>query len=157
MRQICKTLCIVAAAGLLLQSCASLPPRQPVHYPPRQPSTSPSPPIREHQPPTTKPVAVPTRPVKQQSIAAEFINQAERLMNEGKLDLAASTLERGLRVAPKDALLWSQLAEVKLQQKNYQQAETLAAKSNSLAGSTGAIVQRNSWIIREARKRSGGY
>ena len=77
-------------------------------------------------------------------------------MNEGRPDLAAATLERGLRAAPKDATLWSQLAEVKLQQQQYLQARSLAAKSNSLAGSNTTIVQKNHWIIEESLKRAAG-
>lgn len=154
MREFCKSLCICGiAASLLFQGCAAVPPRQPSHYPKQ-------PPVRQRQPPpVTEPVMVPSKPVepKRKTVAADFSSQAEKQIRQGKFDVAASTLERGLRLAPKDPLLWSQLAEVKLRQKDYQQAVTLAAKSNSLAGSDRALMQKNSLIIAEARKRGGGH
>lgn len=78
-------------------------------------------------------------------------------MRQGRLDLAAATLERGLRIAPKDAMLWSQLAEVKLQQQHYRQARTLAEKSTSLADGSPDIVEKNRRIIKESlRKAAAG-
>jgi Tfp pilus assembly protein PilF len=91
------------------------------------------------------------------TIAADFSREAAIQVSQGRLDLAAATLERGLRIAPKNAVLWSQLAEVKLQQHHYQQARSLAAKSNSLAGSYMDIVQKNQWIIEETRRRAGDH
>jgi len=96
-------------------------------------------------------------PKQTNAIAADFSRQAATQVNQGRLDLAAATLERGLRIAPKDARLWSQLAEVKLQQQHYRQARSLAAKSNSLAGNDTGLVPKNQWIIEEARRRSGGH
>lgn len=93
-------------------------------------------------------------PPRTDIIAAKFSSQAEQQASAGRLDLAAATLERGLRAAPKNARLWSQLAEIKLQQQQYQQASSLATKSNSMAGSNQAVLQKNYWIIEEARRKS---
>ncbi len=93
-------------------------------------------------------------PKKTDTIAADFSRQADKQLGQGRPDLAVATLERGMRAAPKSALLWSQLAEIKLEQKQYQQARALAAKSNSLAGSDTKIIQKNHWIIEEALKRA---
>jgi predicted Zn-dependent protease len=95
-------------------------------------------------------------PKETDTIATDFSRQAEKQMSQGRPDLAVATLERGMRAAPKSAMLWSQLAEIKLEQKQYQQARSLAAKSNSLAGSDTTIIQRNHWIIEEALKRAAG-
>jgi Flp pilus assembly protein TadD len=95
------------------------------------------------------------QPRQVESIAADFGLQAQKQQRQGDLDMAAATLERGLRLAPKDPFLWSQLAEVRLLQKNYQQARTLAAKSSSLAGSDRTIVNKNNWIINQALQQSG--
>lgn len=95
----------------------------------------------------TKPaVSLPKNP-----IVADLGNQADRFIREGRLDTAAQTLERGLRIAPKEPTLWSQLASVKLLQKLYQQAQSLAAKSNSLAGGNTSLIRKNKSIIRKAR------
>lgn len=134
--------------GLLVQGCASVPPAQRTHYPP--------PPVQEERLPTPRPATV-EQPRQVESIAADFSLQAQKQQRQGDLDMAAATLERGLRLAPKDPFLWSQLAEVRLLQKNYQQARTLAAKSSSLAGSDRTIVNKNNWIINQALQQSGAY
>ncbi|RUM37331.1 MAG: hypothetical protein DSY58_04040 [Desulfobulbus sp.] len=82
---------------------------------------------------------------------ANFSSQADRQMNQGKLKAAAQTLERGLRIAPKDALLWSKLARVRLLQRRYAQARSLATKSNSLARGNRALVRQNQQTIEQAR------
>ena len=85
-------------------------------------------------------------------IVKGIINQANQQMRNGELDAAAQTLERGLRIAPKEAFLWSQLAAVRLQQRHYEQAQSLAAKSSSLAKDNAALIHRNQVIIEEAKK-----
>ena len=73
-------------------------------------------------------------------------------MRNELLQAAAQTLERGLRIAPKNAYLWSQLADVRLRQKLYGQAISLASKSNNLAGGNKVIIRRNARIIEEAQR-----
>lgn len=141
-----KLIILGLGAGLLVQGCAGFPPAERTHYPP--------PPIQEERSPAPQPGMV-EQPRQRESIAADFGYKAEQQRRQGNLDMAAATLERGLRLAPKDPLLWSQLAEVRLQQKNYQQARTLAAKSNSLAGSNRTITNKNNWIIYQAMQQSG--
>ncbi|MBU0961987.1 MAG: tetratricopeptide repeat protein [Proteobacteria bacterium] len=129
MRTTCKLLALYLSSILLFQGCATYPP-PPVDY-------------------------LPPPPEQTNTVSADFIRQATAQIRQGRLDLAAATLERGLRIAPKDAMLWSQLAEVKLQQHQYQQARSLAEKSNSLAGSSRGIVQKNEQIIAEALIQAG--
>lgn len=147
---------LLLAVALLFQGCAAYYPSSPTHYPPppavvrKQPSKQSVPTIQKV--PSMKAPQTP----QQGSVAANFARQAAEKSRQGNHDLAASILERGLRIAPKDAMLWSQLAEVKMEQRQYQQARSLAAKSNSLAGANSAIVHKNHWIIQEAQKRTSG-
>ena len=142
------SLCLLSA--LLFQGCAvSPPPRQPVYYPPPPPA------VKKQPIPDVQPIKPPA-PKQPNAIAVSFSRQATEQNNQGRADLAVATLERGLRAAPKDAMLWSQLAELKLEQKEYQQARSLAAKSNSLAGTDTTIVQKNHWIIEESLRRAAG-
>ncbi len=87
------------------------------------------------------------------SIVKDISNQANQQMRNGNLDAAAQTLERGLRIAPKEAFLWSQLAAVRLQQRHYGQAQSLAAKSSSLAKDNTALIFKNQNIIEEAKQQ----
>jgi len=72
-----------------------------------------------------------------------------------KYTSAAATLERALRIAPRDAMLWQQLAAVRLRQKKWRLALNMAAKSNALAGE-GHALQRTNWqIMAEAYRALG--
>ncbi len=75
---------------------------------------------------------------------------ASRQIQNGMLGAAVQTLERGLRIAPKEAVLWSQLASVKLRQHQYEQARSFAAKSSSLTHNT-ALLHRNRVIVESAQ------
>lgn len=148
----CKLLTCCLLSTLFFYGCAPYRPQQPVYYPP--------PPPKVYKPTLPEAVPVPESapgrqtPRQTNPIAADFSRQADEQVRQGRSDLAAATLERGLRIAPKEAMLWSQLAEIKLQQQQYLQARSLAAKSNSLAGSDTTIVEKNHWIITQALKKA---
>lgn len=86
---------------------------------------------------------------------ARLWDRAERARRAGRPDDAAAALERALERAPGDAVLWSRLAEVRLQQADYAGAEDLAARSNALAGEERRLRHRNWLLIGEARARRG--
>lgn len=69
---------------------------------------------------------------------------------------AAALLERALRIEPRNARLWQRLAEVRLSQGHYAQAESLAIKSNALAPKDQALQARNAQIIQQARLAAAG-
>lgn len=73
----------------------------------------------------------------------------------GRLASAAASLERALRIAPRDARLWNRLAGVRLQQGEYRQAESLAARSNVWAGDDTVLRAENWRLIAEAREARG--
>ncbi len=75
----------------------------------------------------------------------------------GKLDAAVAPLERALRIEPHNALLWQELARLRLQQGQYQQAEGLAARSNGWAGNSKTVRAENWRIIGEARLKRGDH
>ena len=136
-----RLLVLIAA---LLAGCATAPS-------PQAPSPLPPAPVEGAAP------AVPAAP------GAPGPNPAvERLMASARADEAASrlgsaeaTIERALRIAPRDARLWQQLARIRLQQGQYQQAESLAARSNTWAGSDNALRAENWNLIAQARDALG--
>lgn len=85
-----------------------------------------------------------------------LLDTATQQTRAGKLDNAAATLERALRLEPRNAELWTRLAEVRLKQGQLDQAASLAAKSNNLAGNNAGIITRNLKIIEQVRARKGG-
>jgi predicted Zn-dependent protease len=81
--------------------------------------------------------------------------QAEQARQVRNFDDAASKLERILRITPEDAVIWSRLAEVRLEQSNANQAENLAAKSNAMVVDDMLLNCSNWLIISRARKLKG--
>ena len=75
----------------------------------------------------------------------------------GKLPSAAASLERALRIEPRNPRLWQQLARVRLQQGDFAQAESLAARSNSFAGNDSAVRAENQRIVEAARAGRSTY
>jgi len=71
----------------------------------------------------------------------------------GRLVQAAGSLERALRIEPRNPRLWHELARVRLRQGDSGQAANLAARSNSFAGNDGALRAANQSIIEQARVR----
>jgi Flp pilus assembly protein TadD len=70
--------------------------------------------------------------------------------SRGRLTNAAATLERALRIEPKNPRLWHQLALVRLRQGDYAQAESLAARSNTWAADDAELKAANQRVIEEA-------
>lgn len=75
----------------------------------------------------------------------------------GKLDSAAATLERALRIEPRNASLWHQLARVRLNQGQSGQAIQLANKSTALAVDDNALRAANWRLIGQARAERGDH
>jgi len=73
----------------------------------------------------------------------------------GKLSTAAASIERALRIEPRNPRLWQELARVRLQQGQLVQAENVAARSNSFAGSDSALRAENWRLIAQAREARG--
>lgn len=81
--------------------------------------------------------------------------KAETARQNGNLDSAEQSLERALRLEPESAIMWSRLAEIQLRKQNANQAENLAAKSNTLSVDTPLLNYRNWLIIAKARQMQG--
>jgi tetratricopeptide (TPR) repeat protein len=73
----------------------------------------------------------------------------------GDFDRAAATLERAVRIEPTNAALWHDLGEVRYRQGEFSQAESMAIRSNSLAGSEYRLEARNWRLIERARAGRG--
>lgn len=87
--------------------------------------------------------------------AAKLAGQAEQQRQSGDYAGAAASLERSLRIAPREAYLWNRLARVRLEQGQAVQAGNLASRANDLAGNQEGIKRDNWRIIAESKRRSG--
>lgn len=98
---------------------------------------------------------VPETPVSDNSAVAALVDSAHNDAGSGRIAQAAAALERALRIEPKNPRLWQELARVRLREGDYAQAESLAARSNSWAGSDNRLRAGNWRLIAEARERRG--
>ena len=122
-------------------------------------TASTSAPVYSTQPPQQISMAPATTPASASmgSAASSLMSKAEQQQQTGDLAGAASTLERALRIEPRNALLWNRLANVRLEQQRYALASELASKSNAFAGSDNALKSNNWLIISSSRQASGDY
>jgi predicted Zn-dependent protease len=84
-----------------------------------------------------------------------LLDTADQRVRAGNLDSAAAILERALRLEPHNALLWHRLATLRLQQGQFAQAASLAAKSNTLAGNNRQLQASNWDTIAQAKEQLG--
>jgi hypothetical protein len=125
-----------ALTALLLASCATAPE-------PASPPTAAPAPVEQAPAPYLGP--------RENTAVAGLMESARADAAAGRLPSAAASLERALRIEPRNPRLWNRLARVRLQQGDPAQAEGLAARSNSLAGGDAALRAENQRIIDEAR------
>jgi tetratricopeptide (TPR) repeat protein len=127
---------LVALAALLLAGCAAV-----------APSSAPSP----ASAPATQPSAART----ENPAVAGLLDAARADVASGRLPNAAASLERALRIEPRNPRLWAELARVRFKQGDYAQAESTARRSNSWAGSDNALRADNWRLIAQAREARG--
>ncbi len=84
-----------------------------------------------------------------------LLSEAEQHSASGDNGSASATIERALRIEPKNATLWHRLGMLKLREKNYQQAINLARKSNSLAAGDRELQVENWHLIVQAYEAAG--
>jgi len=122
------------AIALLLAACASTP--RPEPGPPPSPFST--------LPPHPETPAV-----------ASLIDNARLDSQAGRYSNAAASLERALRMEPRNPRLWQELSRVRLSQRDFAQAESCAQRSNSWAGSDNALRYQNWQLIAQARDARG--
>lgn len=151
----------ITAVALLLNGCATY--TESSRYPspviergpgPAQPEmnyprTEPAP-----MPPPVSGTVVPAMPTGSPAVIA-LMERSDRQYMDQDLDAAAASLERALRIEPRNPLLWHRLASIRLDQGQIDQAIQMAAKSNSLAGSNRSLMARNWQLIALARRAQG--
>ena len=104
--------------------------------------------------PVSAPAPLPA-PASENAAIASLMDGARADVAAGRLANAAASLERALRIEPRNPRLWQELARVRLQQGEYAQAESVAARSNSWAGGDNRLRAENWRLIAQAREARG--
>jgi predicted Zn-dependent protease len=114
--------------------------------------------------PPPLPVPAPDKPLASYPHSADKISnpavlsllaQARDQRASGNAEQAAAALERAVRIEPRNYFVWSQLAQVHLDQGAFDQAETVAQRSNSLARGNPYVEVDNWKTIAAARGHRG--
>ena len=155
-RKIFQLLCM-GLLVLALSACGGLPRSD---SPARVEDRGASPPTARGEPPRVAaytPPAQPNfaRPAPKRAVSV-LMQRAEDQRRSGDMDAATVSLERALRIAPDDAVLWNRLAEVRMDQRNFALVTQLAAKSNALASRDDQMLRSANWtLIARARQALG--
>ncbi|TVS10986.1 MAG: hypothetical protein EA419_09335 [Wenzhouxiangella sp.] len=85
----------------------------------------------------------------------ELSEAAAQSAQDGDMARAVTLLERALRIEPRDPELLQQVAEIRLDQGQWEQAESHARRSFDVGPRVGELCQRNWRTIALARERQG--
>ena len=150
-----STVGLLMVLSLFLHGCAE---KHSVDLPTR-PDSAPLP-VPHPPPPLSAPAPVPAPDlgpaVSRESVpvpeegkaAATLLASARQNARTGQFSQAEMMLERALRVEPRNARLWHEMAQVKYGQKDYGQVVQFCIKSNSLARKDYGLIQQN-WLLME--------
>ena len=112
--------------------------------------------VKESQPDTVEPEKQTFEDNTSTSpVIVALLDDADQYEHSGKSNEAAATLERALRIEPKNPLLWQRLGALHLRQGNWQQAIAMAKKSNFLAADNKKLQLTNWKIIEQASAAQG--
>ncbi len=84
-----------------------------------------------------------------------LLQESQRKQDGGDLAGAVASIERALRIEPRNAYLWNRLAHLRLEQGQSARAIELAAKSRSLAGADSKLKADNWRVSEQAWRKSG--
>lgn len=98
----------------------------------------------------TAPQTPPPAPTGGNAVKA-LLDDARKAVQENNLNKAAGSLERAVRLEPRNASIWYDLAQIRLHQNNYSAAEQMANKSISFTQNQD-LIKRNRQIIEVAQR-----
>src|SRR5687768_183229 len=129
---------VLLAVSALLAACAAPSPYQRPSPPPEQPSETPPAETQPGEPPSTVEQPQPLPPaVREPTLgpaSRALVGQAQTQMATKNYAVAASSIERALRIEPDNPLLWIELGKVRQAEGNYVQAENMGRKAASMSG-----------------------
>ncbi|MCI0668185.1 MAG: tetratricopeptide repeat protein [Methylococcaceae bacterium] len=151
----------IVLALVSLAACTSY--ERPLAPPHKERYRPPEPPAAETRPATPPAeVYVPKEPsvhevpaVQSPPAVIALLDTAESERQSGRLDSAVATLERAIKIQPRNARLWHEMAALRLEQNQPRLALDLARKSNTLASGDHALKQENWRIIAESKRLLG--
>lgn len=141
-----------ALLALLLAACAGPPPAapEPTQYPVSQPEVQ----ERVRDPASREAQGVQVYPVQNPAVK-QLIGNAREAEAAGRYDDAAVSIERALRIHPRDPELLQLMAEILLQKQDYAQALNFATRPYDAGPRVGELCSRNWRTMGVAHERLG--
>jgi Flp pilus assembly protein TadD len=96
---------------------------------------------------TAQPRSNPTKMRQENAASAALLEQSRDERVAGNYADAAVSIERALRIDPNNPALWIELAEIKAAAGDFEQAEMMARKALTLAGSDRSIMARADQLV----------
>jgi tetratricopeptide (TPR) repeat protein len=152
----------VLAASAALTACAVPSPYEKPAPPPQQqppPGTPPAETRPGESPSTTPEPTPPPAPVIREPTlgpaSRALVSQAQTQMASKNYVVAASSIERALRIEPDNPLLWIELGKIRFAEGNYVQSENMARKAVSMSVNA-PRAQSSAWrLIAESYRARG--
>ncbi len=113
--------------------------------------------IIERPIPIVKPIIVRPKAKPLSSAVIALMSTADENIKAGRLDAAVVSIERALRIEPRNATLTYKLAELRLQQSKPLLAENIARKAALLAAGDKSLKKKSWLLIAQARHLQQNY
>ena len=151
-----KRHCLLSLTVFLALSACAVP--QPYRAPapgesPSVPVPAPAPPVETQPapPPATieEPQPLPTPVIREPALGAAsraLVSQAQTQLASKNFAVAASSIERALRIEPDNPLLWIELGKVRQAEGNYSQAENMGRRALSMSANA-PRAQSSAWSL----------
>ena len=109
------------------------------------------PPLPGSVEPLPSPPSRPAPPVN--SATQALLNQSRSHQVAGRYEQAAASIERALRIEPRQGTLWLELGTIRLKEGDFPQAESMGRKALSLSAGDAALKARAEQLIATAKRR----
>jgi hypothetical protein len=118
---------------------------------PEDPVTAPG----EAEPSTPSPTTTRTAPssVPVSSASQALLTQSRGHQAAKRYGQAAASIERALRIEPRQPVLWLELGNIRLKEGDFAQAESLGRKALSLSTGNPTLVAKAEQLIATAKRR----
>lgn len=156
---------VALAASLLVSACVppdmgrpAPPARAPVPAtaPPAPPQVAvirPVPDVDTVLPAPAEPLPPPRTAPPISSASQSLLTQSRGHQAAGRYEQAAASIERALRIEPRQPALWLELGTIRLKEGDFAQAESMGRKALSLAAGDVALTAKAEQLIATAKKR----
>lgn len=152
----------ILIAAIALSACSVPQPYRTPAPTPSVPAPAPAPTVETQPappPPTIEePEPLPAPVIREPALGAAsraLVSQAQTQLASKNFAVAASSIERALRIEPDNSLLWIELGKVRQAEGNYVQAENMGRKALSMAANA-PRAQSSAWsLIAESYRARG--